>query len=111
MVERERVLIVDDNNGRRYRSTTHHTGKGFSGELFGKRGVKGRTGRRERGGRIKGKGTTTKKRGQHIYVRGATGGDTEVEWGGGEADMGRGMPISGCYGLQRGPRGKPDAIV
>ena len=49
--------------------------------------------------------------GQHIYVGGATGGDAEVEWGGGEAYMGRGMPISGCDGLQRGPRREPDAIV
>ena len=59
--------------------------------------MEGRTRRRERGGRIEGKGITTKKRGQNIYVGGATGGDAEVKWGGGEAYMGRGMPISGCY--------------
>ena len=67
--------------------------------------------RRKWGGRIEGKGTATKKRGQRIYVRGATGGDAKFERGGGEANMGRGMPISGCHGLQRRLRGEPDAIM
>ena len=62
--------------------------------------MEGRTRRRERGGRIERKGPTTKKWGQHIDVGGATRGDAEVEWGGGDAYMGGGMPISGGDGLQ-----------
>ena len=50
-----------------------------------------RTRRRERGRRIEREGTTPEKRGQHVDVRGATGGDAEFKWGGGEANVGRGV--------------------
>ena len=67
--------------------------------------MKSRTRRRERGGR------TPEKRGQHVDVGGATRGDAEVQWGGGEANMGGGVSISGCDGLQWGPGREPDAVM
>ena len=73
--------------------------------------MKCRARRRERGGRIERKGTTPEKRGQDVDVGGATGGDAEFKWGGGEANVGGGVSISGCDGLQWGPRREPDAVV
>ena len=73
--------------------------------------MKCRTRRRERGGRIEREGTTPEKRGQYVDVRGATGGDAEFKWGGGEANVGGGVSISGCDGLQWGPRREPDAVM
>ena len=70
--------IVNNNKGGRWRSTTHHPRKRFSSELFSKGGVEGRARRREWGGRIERKGTTTKKLGQQFDVGGATRGDAEV---------------------------------
>ena len=51
--------------------------------------MKCRARRRERGGRIEGKGTTPEKRGQDVDVGGATGGDAEFKWGGGEGQCGQ----------------------
>ena len=73
--------------------------------------MKSRTRRRERGGRIERKGTAPEKRGQHVDIGGATRGDAEVQWGGGEANMGGGVSISSCDGLQWGPGGEPDAVM
>ena len=68
-------------------------------------------GRHKWGGWVEWEGTSADKRGQRINVGGATGGDAEFERGGREADMSRGMPISGCHDLQRRLGGKPDAIM
>ena len=73
--------------------------------------MKCRARRRERGGRIERKGATPEKRGQYVDVGGATGGDAEFKWGGGEANVGGGVSISGCDGLQWGPRREPDAVM
>ena len=47
----------------------------------------------------------------NVDVGGATGGDAEFKWGGREANVGRGVSISGCDGLQWGPWREPDAVV